>query len=312
MHFPSKGFLLDILKGSVLTVALFAVYASLPLVGMFGGVLAPLPAVYYALRAGKSTGVAVVAVSAVILALLADERICALYLLQAATISLLLPVFLERKKCSSAIMLTALSSLAVIIVASLGYSLAGGLNLDAEVQKWLTDGIAQTATLYSKSGLKEAELQALQQGLQQAGSVMVRVYPALLAISQATVVLCTMLAIAGFARRGQLDLAIGEFSEFRNADHLVWLLIASGFALLIDSDIAGRVALNVLLVVCFAYFFQGLAVMAHFFTRFAVPAIGRFLFYLFLLLQPYLLAGVAILGIFDLWANFRAPRQQNL
>ena len=59
-------------------------------------------------------------------------------------------------------------------------------------------------------------------------------------------------------------------------------------------------------------FFQGLAVMAHFFTRFAVPAIGRFLFYLFLLLQPYLLAGVAVLGIFDMWGNFRAPRQQNL
>jgi hypothetical protein len=52
--------------------------------------------------------------------------------------------------------------------------------------------------------------------------------------------------------------------------------------------------------------------MSHFFTRFAVPAVGRFMFYLFLLLQPYLFAGVAALGIFDIWGNFRAPKQQNL
>jgi len=208
--------------------------------------------------------------------------------------------------------LTAVSSLAVIFVAILGYSIVSGGNLDAEVQKWLSSGMSQTASLYSKSGLKDAELQALQQGLQQAGSVMVKVYPAMLTISQTSIVIFTMLAIAGFVRRGQLSLAIGEFKEFRNVEHLVWLLIISGFSLLIENDIAARVALNVLLVVCFAYFFQGLAVVAHFFTRFAVPAFGRFMFYAFLLLQPYLLAGVAILGIFDMWGNFRTPRQQNL
>ena len=312
MNFPAKGVLLDILKGSVATVALFLAYASLPLFGLLGGVLAPLPAVYYALRIGKVYGGTIVFVSAVLLALAADGRICVIYLLQAATVSLLLPFFLERRAVSGSIVLTAVSSLIMILIATLGYSLSIGFNLDSEVQKWLSAGISQTASLYSKSGIKDSELQALQQGLQQAGSVMVRVYPAMIAMSQATIVIVTMLAIAGFVRRGQLTLTIGEFREFRNSDHLVWLLIISGFALLVPNDMVSRVALNFLLVVSFAYFFQGLAVMAHFFTRFSVPAIGRFLFYTFLLLQPYLLAGVAVLGIFDMWGNFRTPKQQNL
>jgi uncharacterized protein YybS (DUF2232 family) len=312
VNFPSKGVLLDILKGSVATVALFLAYASLPLFGMFGGVLAPLPAVFYSLRLGKIAGGAIVIVSAALLLILADNMIVILYLLQVATVSLLLPFFLERKGSAISIVLTAVSSLAIILAVSFGYSLVFGVNLDAEVQKWLSAGISQTASLYSKSGLKDAELHSLQQGLQQAGSLMVRVYPAMLAISQAVIVIVTMLAIAGFVRRGQLQLPIGEFKDFRNSDYLVWLLIISGFAMLIESDIVARAALNLLLMVCFAYFFQGLAVMAHFFTRFAVPAIGRFFFYMFLLLQPYLLAGVAILGIFDMWGNFRAPRQQNL
>jgi uncharacterized protein YybS (DUF2232 family) len=134
----------------------------------------------------------------------------------------------------------------------------------------------------------------------------------MLAISQAGIVIVTMIALAGFVARGRLNLTLGEFRHFRNDDRLVWLLIASGFALLPDHAIFNRAALNLLLVVLFAYLLQGLAVMAHFFTRFAVPAIGRFMFYLFLLLQPYLLAGVAALGIFDIWGNFRTPKQQNL
>jgi uncharacterized protein YybS (DUF2232 family) len=312
VNLPSKGILLDILKGSAATVALFLAYASLPLVGVLGGMLAPLPATFYSLRLGRGAGGAIVIVSASLLGLVADSRILVLYLLQAATVSVLLPIFLQAKGVARSIVLAAASSLAIMVIASFGYSMVSGINLDAEIQKWLGAGIAQTAALYSKSGLKDAELQALKDGLQQAGSVMVRVYPAMLAISQAFIVIITMLAIAGFVRRGQLQLAMGEFSEFRNSDHLIWLLIVSGFALLIPDALVARVALNVLLVVCFAYFFQGLAVMANFFTRFAVPAVGRFLFYTFLVLQPYLLAGVAILGIFDMWGNFRAPKQQNL
>ncbi|GAM08898.1 hypothetical protein OR1_01172 [Geobacter sp. OR-1] len=312
MNFPSKGVLPDILKGSVATVALFLAYASLPLIGMLGGLLAPLPGVYYSLRVGKIAGGAIVIVSAALLGLISDVRVLILYLLQSATVSLLLPLFLQGRSVARAIVLATGLSLAIILAVSAGYSMTIGINLDAEVQKWLSAGIAQTAALYSKSGLKEEELRALQDGLRQAGSVMVRVYPAMLAIGQAVIVVITMLAIAGFARRGKLQLAIGEFRDFRNIDHLIWLLIISGFALLIPDDTVSRVALNLLLVVCFAYFFQGLAVLAHFFTRFAVPAIGRFFFYFFLILQPYLLAGVAILGIFDMWGNFRTPKQQNL
>lgn len=312
MNFPSRGFLLDILKGSVCTVALFLAYASIPLLGVFGGLLAPLPSVYFSLRTGKYTGGAIIVVSALLLGLLADGRVLLLYLLQVATVSLLLPYFLGKKGIAAAIALTGAASLAIMVAAGLLLAQSAGVNLDTEVQKWLSSGMAQTASLYSKSGLKEDDIKALQQGLQQAGSVMVRVYPALLAISQGMVVIMTVLAIAGFVRRGKISLEMGEFKEFRNHEYLIWALIISGFGMLIQQDEAARVALNIFLIVVFAYFFQGLAVMAHFFTRFAVPAFGRFMFYFFLLLQPYLLAGVAVLGIFDLWVHFRTPRQQNL
>jgi len=312
MTFPTKGILLDILKGIIATVALFLAYVTLPLFGMLGGMLAPLPVVYYTLRIGRVPAAIIILASAGLLAAVADPSAAGVYLAQAASVSLLLPLFVETGSTARTIVLTTAGSLAFMLVAGILFTVSRGINLDAEVLKWLSAGIAQTASLYSKSGLKESELQSLQQGLQQAGALMGRIYPAMLAISQAGIVMANMMAVAGFARRGHLQVTIGEFREFRNVDQLIWLLITAGFAMMLDNDMVTRVALNVLLVVLFAYFFQGLAVISNFFTRFNVPPFGRFFFYLFLLLQPYLLAGIAALGIFDMWGNFRTPKQQNL
>jgi uncharacterized protein YybS (DUF2232 family) len=312
MTFPSKGILLEVLKGCVVTVALFLAYLSVPLLGLIGGIFSPLPALLCALRSGEKTGAAIVLLSAAILAAVAGPVVALFYLVQAGSVSLIMPLFTREQLSARAAAMTTLCTLALIVVVGGSVVIARGANLDAEVKVWLDAALAQTSSFYTKSGVKEAELQAMQQGLKEAGELMLRIYPAMIAMSQAGVVMVNMLMISGFARRGQLQLQIASFREFRNPDQLIWVLIASGFALLIDYDLVTRVAINFLLVTLFAYLFQGVAVMTHFFARFAVPAIGRFFFYLFLMLQPYLLVGVAALGVFDMWGNFRAPRQQNL
>jgi hypothetical protein len=44
-----------------------------------------------------------------------------------------------------------------------------------------------------------------------------------------------------------------------------------------------------------------------------MAAMLRVFFFMLLLFQPYLVIAVAALGLFDLWGNFRIPRQtQNL
>jgi hypothetical protein len=41
-----------------------------------------------------------------------------------------------------------------------------------------------------------------------------------------------------------------------------------------------------------------------------VPALLRIFLYTTLIIQPYLLALVAGIGIFDLWVDFRTPKKQ--
>ncbi len=93
---------------------------------------------------------------------------------------------------------------------------------------------------------------------------------------------------------------------------LVWVVIAAGFAMLLPQVTAHKVALNILVVTGVLYMIQGLAILQHFFDRFKTPRFARVILYFLLALQPYLLLGLAVIGIFDIWGNFRTPRTKNL
>ncbi|HZV80931.1 MAG TPA: DUF2232 domain-containing protein, partial [Geobacteraceae bacterium] len=86
----------------------------------------------------------------------------------------------------------------------------------------------------------------------------------------------------------------------------------AGFTMLLPYPDITRIALNLLIVTGFVYFLQGLAVTLAFFRKIAVPGLVRVIFWLFLAFQPYMLLAVAIIGIFDIWGDFRNPREKNL
>jgi uncharacterized protein YybS (DUF2232 family) len=69
-------------------------------------------------------------------------------------------------------------------------------------------------------------------------------------------------------------------------------------------------ALNILAIIALLYFLQGLAVLFTVIARQSIAGVLRVILYIMLVLQPYLAALVAAIGIFDLWGDFRTPRKQ--
>jgi uncharacterized protein YybS (DUF2232 family) len=313
MNFPDKGTSLDAIKGSVLTLALFLAYISLPLAGMLPGLFAPLPAMYYALKGGKTAGIAIVLITTAVLAIITDPTALLLYLVQSGLLSLALPHFLARGwSAARALAVSVAVSVACILLFAAAAWLFRGVDLHGTILKGIDASISQTSLLYEKSGLKGEELQALQQGMKQAGALIGRIYPALVLVGLGAIAGLNLLALRRLGARSGLVVPVEDFKMFRNPEHLVWFVIVAGFALLLRNSDVTTAALNMLVVTISLYFLQGLAVIAHFFERFAVPRFVRVIFYVLLSLQPYLTVVVAALGIFDLWGNFRAPKQQNL
>jgi uncharacterized protein YybS (DUF2232 family) len=62
---------------------------------------------------------------------------------------------------------------------------------------------------------------------------------------------------------------------------------------------------NVVLICSLVYFFQGLAILAYSFSRFQVPRFFRWTAYLLLILLKPAMLLVILMGLIDLWLDFR-------
>lgn len=96
--------------------------------------------------------------------------------------------------------------------------------------------------------------------------------------------------------------------KFKLPDELVWLFIGSVFAAFYDHGYLAvkYVGANLFLVTLGAYFFQGLAVVTHFFNRIKLGKGWRVLAYLVLVIQLMLL--VSLIGVADMWLEFRSHK----
>lgn len=313
MSFLGRDSLLDVVKGSVTTLALFLAFITIPVAGLFPGIFTPLPAIYYSLKRGQTTGAAIVAICAAVLGVMDGGVTTAVYLLQGGVLATVLPYFLNEGKGAARSLAYAVAvNLALILLLAVAYGAVRGVNIDRQILKGIEASITQTASLYEKAGVKGEELAALKEGLTAAGHQMGKVYPAMMIIGIVGVAGLNMLALVRLSSRLPRWPSIGAFRDFKNPEPLVWLLIVAGFALLVPDASVARIALNVLIVTVFMYFIQGLAVVIHYFARASTPQFLKVMFYILLLIQPYLAIGLALVGIFDIWGNFRTPKPQNL
>jgi len=92
---------------------------------------------------------------------------------------------------------------------------------------------------------------------------------------------------------------------WRAPERLVWLLIAAGGLLILFDGFWFWAGANLLLVLSLVYFFQGLAVLAFWLGKKNAPRILRVGIYLLVAVEIFLALLVALVGLFDLWFNFR-------
>ncbi len=293
-------------------VALTLLFMILPL----AVIIAPAPAVYFSLKSGRGVGWTIVLVPLAVMALTAGSYSIDLYLLlvMVGGVALLLPEFLRRGYGGARTVLFAVSLIMLVIVGSTAiYAFEQRLNVHTEAVQRIRTISSETAAFYTaKSGASGEQLKFFQEVIRQEGELATRIYPALLVMGLGMFTAANLLVIKRFSARLAQCPEIGAFMTFRMPEQLIWLVIAAGFTLLLATTTGqeggGMAALNLLTIMLSLYFIQGLAVIAHFFNRFAVAGFIRLLFYLLLLIFSYMSIAVLVLGVFDFWGNFRAPR----
>ena len=297
---------------SLVLVALFLLPAiSPPLFGWLNGFLAA-PVLYLLLTRGAKAGfiqLQLIVFLAGVVALLAQRFEFFLFSLTLIPLgySLYRSVAGEESAATSGLKGLVLLASSWLFFWSI-YGALAGVNPYTTLLKSLDLGFQQALELYKtqESGLSEETLYSLQLIISTIRESIPSLLPGLLAsIVLVTVWLNMVVCNSVVSRLLRVPQFWGEYSSWKLPEHLVWLPITATAGALVGWGDIKNGSIWLLMLSGLLYFFQGLAVCIALLDRWKTPQYIRAVLYLVLLFQSYGLLVLALLGLSDVWFNFR-------
>ena len=193
------------------------------------------------------------------------------------------------------------------------YGMMTGTNPYNLLLKALDLGLEQTLEL-SKSkeaGLSPEMIAGLGETTAATREAIPRILPGLLAVMSMFTVWLNMALINNLCGRLTSSAPWGAHATWRLPDHLVWLPIGAVVVALFGQDALQNAGGWLIMISSTLYFFQGLAVLMALFERWRLPPFVRMILYFAVFLQTYGLILIALLGLLDVWCNFRKTKKTN-
>jgi uncharacterized protein YybS (DUF2232 family) len=297
----------ELVLGATATLLFFLSVAMIPVFGIFAGVFTPLPTLLVYYRWGSPWAFWVPGGAAVLgYVLLAYLNLpqSLPYLLEMLLLGLLLGFgmrrnwSLERTVGIASLMVFALGTMVFLLTSEAG-SESVGLQMERDLRETLT-------TILQQYGAATPDKQSVEEAFQKMLPFLLQLLPG--AALSSTLMACWLNLVVAkrYCRIHQLPMpAWQEWRLWKAPDFLVWIVIAVGIALLLPFVFLKIPGLNLLMVVGVIYLFQGLAIVGFYFERWKLPKIIRAVLYTVILIQQFFTLGAMLMGLFDIWIDFR-------
>jgi uncharacterized protein YybS (DUF2232 family) len=294
---------------AVLSLTLLIV-ALIPFVGPVVIIMTPLPIIYFFARLGRARGLAAFAVALIIASGLIrffEQRANIVVLLMIGFTGVMFSEILKRRY----------SIEKTFTIASLAlFSCGAGFVLHAAflsgaapwriVELYIGGVIAENLRLYEQLNISADQIALIRENASLITDFFTTIFPALFLSGAVLTVWLNVLAARSLLRREAGAFPdFGDLSLWKAPERLVWILIAAGGMMLVPLDVVDSIGLNILIICCLIYLFQGLAIVGFFFKRKRAPLLLRWLFYMLIAVQQYLVILVIAFGLFDIWIDFR-------
>jgi hypothetical protein len=274
----------------------------LPLLGALSAV-APFPLIVQRLKSGLGAGLSAALVSAALISVAFSPAYGLGYLVTLALPGLLLSEAVVRGRGMRRACVWAFAALAAEI--GLGLFVAG----PRMAELWFYQPLEQLRSPQflgemRGSGLPPERVEDWAEQSKALQSAIEVVYPAAFLILGALLVLANAWLLRAYlARRDPGWLEGGEFEGMRWPLGIALPFVAAGAAVTVPT--LRPLAYNVLLVLAFFFAIQGLAVVAYYVHRLATAALLRGVVLALVLVNPWAPQILAVVGLFDLWFDFR-------
>ena len=298
------------LRGWLILTFTFLFAALAPFIGPLVVILTPLPVLYYTSLLSRFRGFWVLAASFVtaygVLSLL-KQQINLPMLFMIAFIGLILSEVIKRKLSFEKMILAAAL---LLFLCGMGFILYNSYRANIApwrlIENYVAVVVRENLELYKKLNIPQEQIQMVRDRTPQITRFFAGIFPALGISGSVVTVWANLLAGQIFFRlRGVPFPDFGDLTTWKAPERLVWVLIAAGGMLVIPVEGIIILGMNLLIITCTIYMFQGLAIAAFFFRKKQVSRMFRFFFYGLIIIQQYMLIFVIALGLFDLWVDFR-------
>ncbi|MGK2945995.1 MAG: DUF2232 domain-containing protein [Desulfuromonadales bacterium] len=304
---------LYIVLGALAGYALFGSFAALGFAAIAVNLLTPLPAAFIGMRVGSMAGVATVALTAFFVLLSSGHSPALMYLVQFGIPGAALPWLLNRgiawDKATVAVLWAMVT---VSICGLLVVSVVAGQSPLVMVNNLIGNEIAQTTAvmqeMFAGTDLPANQQKEVSLAVEKMAAFLQNAYPGI-AITVSGLMTVGLVFLLTVLARGRYSVPGKAFPQWKAPEQLVWVLILAGFLVAFVDGLPGVFALNLLVILLPVYFLQGLAVIDFFFRHKAFSPFFRAVGYLLVTLVNPLPMVVTGLGIFDLWADFRKPKE---
>lgn len=304
------GYDRDYLRGLALTTAVLtlpALSAGLAWLMFFSS----LPMIYFPIALGVDKGFRIIFQATLIscgIALLTGTTSLLLLSLSLMPAGFVVARSLNRQEPVQAAF--SRGSLVLGVTWLLGGILISGLNqanLYQEVLVEIDAGLAAAYDAYSRAPDIPLDVKAeLQPAFARIREVAPRIFPGVLAIITIGTVWFNILLANWLLKKKGLT-GWRDMAQWRLPEPLVWVFIAAGVMLFVPGPM-NVIGLNLMIIMVTLYFMQGFEVLNHLCLKWSVPNPVRVMIVFFLVIQAYGFVLLALLGLADIWADFRKPK----
>lgn len=192
----------------------------------------------------------------------------------------------------------------VLVMAAL--SIGSDISAYGQLVGTLDEGIVEALQYYRMSETISAEtLVILEATLFRMQVIIPIIMPAILGSLVMMLVWFTM--VSGNMVLSRVDQATpwGRYRYWLLPEKLIWLAIGTGILALTPLQPIRNVGINCLILLSIVYCFQGLSIAVFFMNKWNVPILLRSFFYVMIVFQSFGTILLLILGIADIWFDFR-------
>lgn len=303
------GVQLLVVAATAVTLSIAAAYV--PILGVPASLLAPTPILLVALRHGLRMGLLALGLATVALSGLLGLQQGFLFCSEYGVMAMVMARSIQEQHSAEKTLLLASTVPLLVSGIVLGAFLWSAQPDLAAMRGQLEERLTQAMRLYLKGYENISDAQILQL-TQDTLDLILRLLPALVLISSAAGALLNYSIARLLWHRvgGSPPFRGTSLAGWRAPDVCIWILIAGGILFFLPLSFLSSAGLNLLLLVGPLYMIQGVGIIVFYLRKGAVPVMFRWLAYLFFVIQPLLLLGVAALGLFDFWFDFRRLHHQ--